>query len=407
MARKKSTSNTRAPKGQGSIKQRTVTRNGKTYTSWRARCYILNPDTNLPELKEFSGATQKEALQKMKEAQRQVDDGTYQPKKVQYTLGQWLDLWAENYLNGVKPYTVASYKGNIKNHFKPSPIAKVKLSQLTPLQIQKMYNSLVNKATGEKLSPKTMKNVHGTLHKALQVAVDTGLLRQNPADHVSLERVIPKEIKPLNEKEVADFLNAIKGSQYADLYTVTLFCGLRQGEVCGLSWDCVDFKAGSITIKQQLQFHKSGGGSYFLLPTKNSKPRTILPAPSIMALLQSIKNQQFLDMCAIGHENWKNEWNLVFTQKDGSHFCPQTVYEHFKRIVATIGRPDARFHDLRHTFAVLSLKNGDDIKVVQDTLGHATASFTLQIYAHATEEMKKASSNRMEAYITSQQLKIG
>ena len=63
--------------------------------------------------------------------------------------------------------------------------------------------------------------------------------------------------------------------------------------------------------------------------------------------------------------------------------------------------PELRFHDLRHQYAVISIKNGDDIKTVQGNLGHATAAFTLDIYGHVTEEMKKASSNRMENYIKS------
>ena len=77
---------------------------------------------------------------------------------------------------------------------------------------------------------------------------------------------------------------------------------------------------------------------------------------------------------------------------------PQTVVRHFKEIVTAIGRPDARFHDLRHSYAVASLRSGDDIKTVQSNLGHATA-FTLDVYGHVTNQMQEASAIRMEAYI--------
>ena len=69
-------------------------------------------------------------------------------------------------------------------------------------------------------------------------------------------------------------------------------------------------------------------------------------------------------------------------------------------IVAAMGIPDARFHDLRHSFAVTSLRNGDDVKTVQETLGHATAAFTLDVYGHVTDQMKQESADRMEAFIT-------
>ena len=77
------------------------------------------------------------------------------------------------------------------------------------------------------------------------------------------------------------------------------------------------------------------------------------------------------------------------------------MYLHYKKLAAQIGAPDSRVHDLRHTFAVLSLQNGDDVKTVQGNLGHATAAFTLDVYGHVSEKMKEDSSARMEGYIRS------
>ena len=76
-----------------------------------------------------------------------------------------------------------------------------------------------------------------------------------------------------------------------------------------------------------------------------------------------------------------------------------TVYNHFKKIAVEIGAPNAKVHDLRHTYAVLSLQNGDDVKTVQGNLGHATAAFTLDVYGHVSDAMKTASANRMEEYV--------
>ena len=96
---------------------------------------------------------------------------------------------------------------------------------------------------------------------------------------------------------------------------------------------------------------------------------------------------------------WNNEYNLVFSNEIGSFLSYRTLYDCYKRIVASIGIPNARFHDLRHTYAATSLQNGDDIKTLQGNLGHATAAFTLDRYGHITDNMKNASAERMEAYM--------
>lgn len=96
-----------------------------------------------------------------------------------------------------------------------------------------------------------------------------------------------------------------------------------------------------------------------------------------------------------------NDDNLVFTDETGTHLCHPTVWSNFKRRVSAIGCPDLRFHDLRHSYATISLENGDDIKTVSENLGHATVAFTLDVYGHVTEKMKKQSADRMQEYINS------
>lgn len=129
------------------------------------------------------------------------------------------------------------------------------------------------------------------------------------------------------------------------------------------------------------------------------------PAASVMDLLVRRRAEQAEQRLKAG-ESWQgwadNEGMksaLVFTTAIGSHVSPQTVYLHYKKLAAQIGAPDSRVHDLRHTFAVLSLQNGDDMKTVQGNLGHATAAFTLDVYGHVSEKMKEDSAARMEGYI--------
>ena len=117
MPRKK---NTRAAQGAGNIRKKTVMRNGKEYTFWEARVTVgRDPGTGKQLRRSFSGKTQKEVREKMQAAAVAVNDGDYfEPSKI--TVGQWLDTWAAEYLNSVKPRTVESYKANIKQHIKPA-----------------------------------------------------------------------------------------------------------------------------------------------------------------------------------------------------------------------------------------------------------------------------------------------
>lgn len=388
---------TKNASGAGSIRKKTVTRNGKSYTYWEARVTIgQDPGTGKQIQKSYSGKTQKEVREKMQAAAVAVNEHDYfEPTRI--TLSQWLDTWTTEYLNSVKPRTVESYKANCENHIKPALGAK-KLSALTAVDIQRFYNNLKGISTGEPLSAKTKKNIHGTLHMALEKAVKLGYIRSNPADKPDLPKIKRAEIKPLDDSEISKFLQAIMGHEYEYVFVVTLFTGMREGEVLGLTWDCVDFEKGTIVVKQQLQKLRGTGGQYVLSSTKNGKIRILTPASYVMDILKSQRVRQIeARLKAAGM--WDNSHNLVFTNPLGKNLSPQTVYLKFKKIAAEIGVPDARFHDLRHSYAVAALRSGDDIKTVQENLGHHTAAFTLDTYAHVTEQMKHESAERMDRFI--------
>ena len=383
-------SNTRAAQGAGTIRQR---KNGR----WEARYTVgRDPGTGKQIQRSVYGDTQQEVRKKLAQLTASLDAGTYkEPCKM--TVGQWLDIWAADYLGGVKPFTVRSCSDQIRNHIKPA-LGSVKLEALNAHTIQEFYNSLGAEREGKPgLSPKTVKNIHGVLHKALQQAVKIGYLRFNPADACELPRAVRKELKPLDEEQSKAFLTAIQGHRFEMLYTVTLFTGMREGEALGLLWDCVDFKKGTILINKQLQREKKKNGQYLLVPTKNGKSRTITPAPWVMKLLRTQRARQSEQQLRAG-PMWEDS-GLVFTNELGHHLAIHTVYKDFKQIAVSIGRPDARFHDLRHSYAVAAIRSGDDIKTVQGNLGHATAAFTLDVYGHVTDQMKQESAARMESYI--------
>lgn len=385
--------------GTGTIRKKTVTRGGKDYTFWEARYTAgYDPGTGKQIQRSITGKTQKEVAKKLKEATAAIDAGTYTaPNKM--TVAQWLDIWQAEYLGAVKPSTVISYKATIKNHLKPG-LGAIRLESLAPHQVQSLYNSLSNPQPGQNTtSAKTIKNIHGVLHKALQQAVLNGNLRTNPCDACVLPKVIKKEIQPLDEDQISAFLKAIKGHRFEDLFTTTIFTGMREGEVCGLLWDCVDLNKGTVLINKQLQKMRQTGGEHRLVPTKNGKARSITLAPFVVSILKQVKKKQLADRLRYG-ECYESS-GFVFTDELGRHLKPQVVYRDFKKVVTDIGSPSTRFHDLRHSYAVAAIKSGDDIKTVQENLGHATAAFTLDIYGHVTEKMKQDSANRMEQFIKS------
>ena len=380
----------RRARGEGSIRQR---KDG----TWEARFVTgIDPGTGKEIRKSVYTKTQKEVRKKMTEAVAALDRDDYrEPSKM--TAGQWLDVWTAEYLNGVKPRTAESYLCQFKNHIKPN-LGALKLDTLSPHTIQKFYNGLSEEREGKPgLSPKSIKIVHGVLHKALGQAVAIGYLRANPADACTLPKAVRKELEPLDEDATARFIEAVKGHRYEIVFLVTLFTGMRQGEVLGLSWDCVDFTKGTILINKQLQKATGGGSVYNLLSTKNGKGRIVTPAPFVMKLLRSQRRRQAEWRLKAG-VLWEDS-GLVFTDELGTHLMPHTVYHNYKKVVTSIGFPNERFHNLRHSYAIAAIRSGDDIKTVQGNLGHATAAFTLDVYGHVTDQMKRESADRMQQYI--------
>lgn len=170
----------KSAKGAGTIRRKTVDRNGKPYTYWEARITTgRDPGTGKQIQRSFTGKTQKEVREKMQAVAVEVNQGTYTaPSKL--TVGQWIDIWQRDYLGSLKPCTVRTYKTAIKNHILPA-LGAVKLSDLHPHAVQSFINGL-------ELSPSSARLVYQVFHRSLEKAVDLGYIPRNPSDRCELPR---------------------------------------------------------------------------------------------------------------------------------------------------------------------------------------------------------------------------
>lgn len=379
----------KSEKGAGTIRKKTVTRNGKPYTYWEA-CVTTgrDPGTGKQIQRSFTGKTQKEVREKMQAAAVEINQGTYTaPSRL--TVGQWLDIWQRDYLGSLKPCTVRTYKTAISNHIRPG-LGAVKLSELHPHTVQEFINSL-------ELASSSARLVFQVLHTALEKAVQLDYIPRNPSTRCELPRRDREEIHPLDDQQLAALLEAAKGRPLEHLITVALFTGMRQSELLGLTWDCVDFTTGAISVSKQLSRLEHREKSGLFVSPKSGKARTITAAPLVLRTLQAQKRKQ-AEMQLRAGPVWSNPHGRVFTNEAGGPLEQRNVNYQFKGIVAAAGLEGVRFHDTRHTYAVNAIRAGDDIKTVQGNLGHATAAFTLDRYAHFTEAMQKDSAARMEGF---------
>lgn len=349
-----STNTKKSASGAGTIRKKTVLRNGKEYSYWEGR-YTCGYDsaTGKQKQKSISGKTQKEVAQKLRQITTEIDHGTYiEPCTI--TVEGWMNEWYSDFLVGPKESTKYCYKRMMELYIIPV-LGKVKLCKLTTPIIQRFYNglSVPSDVCKKGLSPKSIKDVHGVLHQALNQAVANGMIHINPSEACKLPKSQRMELTPLEGRQITDFLKEIKGHTHQYLYMIALFTGLREGELLGLTWDNVNLDKGFLIVKQQLRKSQEKGGEYYFSTPKNGKQRTIALAKTVIEVfkLQKMKQSELKKQAGSA---WNNKFNLVFTNAVGDRLSYRTVYDCYKRIVRKIGLPALRFHDLRHSYAVMS-----------------------------------------------------
>ena len=378
----------RRANGEGSIRKRPDGRWEGRYTAGR------DLETGKTIYKNVLGKTQAEVKTKLKQAiQENAEVDTLKAEK--YTVGQWMDVWFENYakIKG-RPTSHQTYRGYIDNHINPN-IGKMPLSKLTTLELQKLYKKLLSKGRVDRieakgqpkgLSPKTVRNIHQVISSAMDFARSQKLIAGNPTDGCALPKLEHRELKTLPVEQLASFLREAKESGVFEMYYIELATGLRRGELLGLKWEDLNLEQGTLRVQRQVA-RIDGEVVEAPLKTKNSY-RTISLGGDAVGILNEQRKK-----CG-GSE-------YVFPSPTGGPISPDSVIQMLHRVLKRAGLPKVRFHDLRHTFATVALQNGVDIKTVSGMLGHYSAGFTLDTYAHVTTQAQREAAKTMGNILSS------
>ena len=360
----------RRANGEGSIRKRKDGRWEGRYTAGR------DPVTGKAVYKNVLGKTQAEVKEKLKRAIAENAELDF-AKAGQYTVGHWMDVWFENCAKiKVRPSSHQTYRGYIDHHIKPY-IGNIQLSKLTSLDLQKLYKRLLGSGRVERLesekqpkglSPKTVRNINQVISSALTFAKEQKLIASNPANGCVLPKLEHREMQTLTAEQLTAFLREVKESGVYEMYYIELATGLRRGELLGLKWEDIDLEQGVIHIRRQVA-RINGEIVEAPLKTKNSY-RTVSIGEDAVGILRQQKS--------------KSHSQYVFLSPTGGPMSPDSVLHMLHWVLERAGLPKVRFHDLRHTFATLALQNGVDVKTVSGMLGHYSAGFTLDTYAHVT-----------------------
>jgi integrase len=272
-------------------------------------------------------------------------------------------------------------------------LGDVQLRELNQQTIKRFYGDLLIHNVGVR----TVRYVHAVIHRALEKAVMYGLLVRNSAHGAALPHLRHQEMSVLDESQVSIFLTAASGSHYEALYHLAVVTGMREGELFGLKWSDLQWKAGVIYVQRQVQRVPKQGWS-FIEPKTRSGRRPIRLGPGTLDALRRYKERQELEKEALG-KRWKDH-DLIFPNQVGNPLEPSNMRKIYNRILEEAGIHRLRFHDLRHTAASIMLNHGVPVIVVSKILGHANPSITLNVYGHLYHESQEGAAKLMDELIT-------
>ena len=372
----------RRKKGEGSVRQRNDGR-------WEGRVVIGYDEKGLPRTKNVLAKTKRECQEKLKQLRETVTGSKTEKVRPEMPFGEWLDFWYQNYVKPqIRPTTQANYEAKIYQHIIPE-LGKIPLNQLAQKDLQQFYARMKTggrlirtEQFGKGLSDSMVRGLHAACRSALEKAVQEDLIRTNPAVGCKLPPKRGREMQVLGREELQRFLIQAQAEGYYELFLLDLCTGLRRGELLALQWDDLDFKTGTLTVNKQV-YEVRGQLQVSIPKTRASIRRLVLP-PGVVEVLRAY------------WETVDSRWMFPSPVKEDMPMTPGAVRRRLQIILERAGCKRIRFHDLRHTFATLSLENGMDVKTLSAMLGHVSAATTLDIYTHVTGDMQTEAAAKID-----------
>jgi integrase len=372
----------RRAKGEGTLRKR----NDGRWEGW----FTLGKDVDGKTIRKSVTAKNKsECIAKLEQAKKEYASQqniflthTYL-KSSDPTLKEWYDIWMEVFCKAVvKDYTANGYRQRFELYILPM-LGECRLREISTVTCQQMLMKLYTDGRdrqrtkkGNGLSISSVNGIRRALNICLQKAVDEGLIVSNPCSKVKLPQGDKHEMKTLKKEEITTFLREAKNSGWYEFYYLELTTGLRLGEICALTWKDFDEKNKTISVNKTVT--RIHGENIVSPPKTKSSIRTISLCDECVKLLMELKLKQ------------KPKSKYIFPSPiTGDMREPASVTRRLHKIQDRAGLPRIRFHDLRHSFATLSLEQGVDIKTVSHMLGHTDAGFTMNTYMHVTNDMQQ------------------
>jgi len=335
----------------------------------------------------------KDAETRLNEIINQYDKGLYvKPGKA--TLSDYLNRWLQDYAHpNLAPRTREVYEMMIRQHL-IKHLGSLTLTALRPEHLQKYYSDRLLSG----LSPQTVRHHHTLIHKALQTALEWGLLSRNVADSVKPPKVQTKDMQIWNVDEIDNFLQAAKDTPYYVLFHLALFTGMRRSELLALRWQDVDLILAQISVNRSL--HQLNDNSYIFRSPKTSKARRTIALPPSSSLILQDHYVKCKDLSAKLDIPF-NDDTLVFCHiENGKPIRPNTITRAWTSTAIKAELKPIRLHDARHSHASLMLKQGIHPKIVQERLGHSSIAITLDTYSHVTPGLQEAAAERFDQAFT-------
>lgn len=339
-------------------------------------------------------ASKAEAVERLNELQDSIRRRTYiEPTRL--TVASYLQRWLPAVKSDVRPSTFSAYEMHARLYLIPA-LGEVPLQALTRQDVRAFYNRLADDG-GDRgvLSPKTIHNIHLTLHRSLADAIEDRLLQNNPADKAHKLPGDRPEMKVWAPEQLRAFLDYVASDRLFALWRLAATTGMRRGELIGLRWVDLDLDAALLNVVQTRI--KGDGGTHFGRPKTKKGRRVVALDETTTLALRSHRIRQAEERLKWG-PTYVDE-GLVFTRENGAAIDPDVISQMFQRSAKAAGLERIRLHDLRHSYASAALRSGVPTKVVSERLGHASVAFTMDIYSHVLPGMDQEAADRIAGVI--------